>query len=211
MAMASHDERVASFSNKHVSKWPHPHNPRSKKAHVPTPDQLAAVGFFYAPDGATKKKKDDQVQHFLCSTTISSWHPGDDPLQRLRQANPDCPTVVLADSVAFQLDAELWKDRARAQAVEEARWDNPLLFPQSDHMLNVRLATFATAPWPHDPPRTKGWVPTSLRLAQAGFHANRMEIGDDLASCAYCGRSLSGWEKEDDPRYVFFSLSCAVE
>lgn len=206
--MATLEARLATFNTKASPKWPHPHNPR-KKEHVPSPAELAALGFFYAPDPAGARKKNDRLQHYLCATMVSSWQPGDDPLVRLRAANPACPTVVLADSAKAQLDVDAWRHQAESTGTPPpARWNDPLLFPHSEHMLAVRLATFQAISWPHDPPHVRGWKPTSARLAEAGFNAAHTEEGDDTAACMYCGRTLSGWEKADDPRYVCRPSSC---
>lgn len=209
--MGAQDARLATFSSPSLPKWPHPHHPRSKKAHIPTPSELAAVGFFYTPSTPhASRKKDDCVTHFLCSTSVSGWHAGENPLERLREANPACPTVLLADSVAGQDAAHEWVQAATealrsSKATSKpppARWTDSKLFPLGDEMLAARLETFAATWWPYDPPQARGWKPTSLALAQAGFHAAHSEQGDDLATCAYCGRTLSGWEKGDNPRYV---------
>ncbi len=40
-------------------------------------------------------------------------------------------------------------------------------------------------------------------MARAGFIYMPQEPGDDLATCLYCGVSLSGWDDDDDPLCVF--------
>ncbi len=37
------------------------------------------------------------------------------------------------------------------------------------------------------------------QMARAGFVYTPQHSGDDLATCLYCGTSLSGWDADDNP------------
>jgi hypothetical protein len=64
--------------------------------------------------------------------------------------------------------------------------------------LEARLATFeppskrSKLGWPHE-------TPTADELARAGFYYKPSSSSNDNCICYLCGRSLDGWEPDDDP------------
>ncbi|ODV90249.1 hypothetical protein CANCADRAFT_104016 [Tortispora caseinolytica NRRL Y-17796] len=62
--------------------------------------------------------------------------------------------------------------------------------------LTKRIETFGVN-WPHD--NKRGWLATSRKVAEAGFHYVSLVPEDDNAVCTSCGLALEGWEPKDDP------------
>jgi Inhibitor of Apoptosis domain len=42
-----------------------------------------------------------------------------------------------------------------------------------------------------------------MQMALAGFVHTPQSPADDTATCLYCNISLSGWEEDDEPLYVY--------
>ncbi|KDN43425.1 hypothetical protein K437DRAFT_295136 [Tilletiaria anomala UBC 951] len=227
-AMASEEARRESFQRSAPHRWPHLVNTSKTKSQAPpypSPEALARVGLFFTPEEIASSSKGapspgkDACTHYICGTRVLDWQPGDDPLERLRQLNPNCPSVLLVESRDKQVNAGQWRSIAAAAAVATplvptrgkralgsarkgdtelpaAFWPDPRLLPTSDTMVEARRLTFG-AGWPYD--RKKGWGPTSAKIAAAGLHFEPCEDGEDNTLCVYCGRTLGGWEKGDDP------------
>ena len=86
-------------------------------------------------------------------------------------------------------------------------WDEEELLPNGSAMTAARKATFDDR-WPYTGRR--GWRPTSNKLSEAGFHYTPTDDEEDGCACIYCGVELGGWEKTDDPMYVFVLLTAVM-
>ncbi len=180
--MAIEQERVATFKRAGATagdrsvEWPHPTSGKGKDAAFATPDAFARVGLFFHAEASSsssssasssrrggaeqQSQANDVVQHYICGTRIAGWSAGDDPLARLREASPQCPTVLLLDSRDRQLEREAWS-KAREPGVAQWAAEDAHLLPTSEEMVRARRATFGDS-WPYD--RKKGWKPTSQKV-----------------------------------------------
>lgn len=97
--------------------------------------------------------------------------------------------------------------------------------PSNKALEKARLDSFGGKRkwWPHDANKLHGATSKKVvyglpsnhpysnrlahKLAKAGFVYTPQESGvqDDTATCFYCDLSLSGWDPEDDPVYVYLS------
>lgn len=176
--------------------WPHP---ASSSSEFPLPSHLAALGLYFAPTAS----ENDRVVSYIDGTAISGFEAGDCPQERLQQANDqDSWLLIMRSRTAGEEDG-----------TGQYTYENAELLPTGSTMTAARRRTFANL-WPHDGKR--GWKPNAQKLAQAGFHYEPTEEDPDNASCIYCGRTLSGWEKSDDavhehhrkkPECAFFNCS----
>ncbi|SPO28815.1 uncharacterized protein UTRI_05128_B [Ustilago trichophora] len=166
-------------------QWPHPTTGRSAKSSgIPTPSILANHGFHHTPTPDAP----DAVTHYLYPhVQLSSWQPGDDPLERLEQALPGNGWCRILRSHQQGL-----LDKQKGKWI----WHSAELLPTSKQMTQARKETFDSE-WPYD--GKKGWKPTSKKLAEAGFLFTPTEEEPDNVKCIYCSKALGGWEKSDDP------------
>ncbi|KAK0547000.1 hypothetical protein OC846_005029 [Tilletia horrida] len=224
MSMAIETERLASFTSIRPA-WPHPipsstGGSRSRStaaAKYPSPDSLAAASLYYSPSPDAP----DNCTSFIDGTNLSDWQPGDDPVERLRELKPSHPWILIlsskeayegqssahaSGSISSKHKRNAKSAKSRGDKTQDVEQDpqgispdsctDPRLLPTSEAMIAARKATFGNE-WPHDAKR--GWSCTSAKVAAAGFHYNPGTLEDDNATCAYCGKELAGWEKEDDP------------
>lgn len=143
---------------------------------------MASLGLYFSPTD----DEPDRVVTYIDGASIANFEAGDDVSSRLAESHPDNPWSLISQSKAAGKESE---DRAGTWLYEED------LLPTGHRLIEARRRTFANL-WPHD--GKKGWKCTSQKLAQAGFHYEPTEESDDMASCAYCARTLGGWEKGDD-------------
>ncbi|CAO1628447.1 unnamed protein product [Parajaminaea phylloscopi] len=196
--MATQEARIQSFFSTHAPAasststaksrktstpiaWPHP---TTSSSQFPSPNHLASLGLFYCPTST----QPDRVVSYVDGTEVSKFEAGDCPEQRLQELQSRDPWLLIMRSKA----AGTADDGEDQQHFTYADAD---LLPDGQNMIQARRRTFADL-WPHDGKR--GWKPTSQKLAQAGFHYEPTAEDADNASCIYCGRTLSGWEKTDD-------------
>ncbi|KAI9189335.1 hypothetical protein H9P43_000766 [Blastocladiella emersonii ATCC 22665] len=146
---------------------------------------MAKAGFFYCPE------PDDHcaVRCFLCEKSLNGWDPDDDPFAEHFSHASYCAyarAVCLPTSLAAR-DPE--------NPVFHVA-DDYSTFPMSKDMEQAREGTF-TGRWPHQGKRK--FFATKNRMAKAGFFFDPLALGDDGATCIYCGVSLNGWSPDDNP------------
>ncbi|KAK0436928.1 inhibitor of apoptosis repeat-containing protein [Armillaria borealis] len=171
-------KRVKTGSKTTVTlKWPHPSSFQAN------PETLAEAGFYYDPSPEDR----DSVTCYMCSKQLSEWDSDDDPFDiHYRKCAKTCSWAVVRCGLRNDVDHQ---GRFASQ--------NKNRMPLSKVMEKARLDTFTFGDgWPHD--STKNGC-TSKKMARAGFIYMPQEPGDDLATCLYCGVSLSGWDDDDDP------------
>lgn len=193
--MVTHEARVESFHHASSSAttttarsrktsatatWPHVNSTHSQ---YPSPSHFASLGLFFSPTAT----QPDRVLSYIDGTEISGFAAGDSLQQRLEVAHAKDPWLMIIRS----------KDAGKTSETDEQRmtYEDEDMLPNGQSMTQARRRTFADL-WPHDGKR--GWKPSSQKLAQAGFHFEPTAEDPDNASCIYCGRTLSGWEKTDD-------------
>ncbi|PBK69054.1 inhibitor of apoptosis repeat-containing protein [Armillaria solidipes] len=171
-------KRVKNGSKTTVTlKWPHPSSFQAN------PETLAEAGFYYDPSPEDR----DSVTCYMCSKQLSEWDSDDDPFDiHYRKCAKTCSWAVVRCGLRNDVDHQ-------GRFVSQ----NKNRMPLSKVMEKARLDTFTFGDgWPHD--STKNGC-TSKKMARAGFIYMPQEPGDDLATCLYCGVSLSGWDDDDDP------------
>ncbi|CAO1619935.1 unnamed protein product [Jaminaea pallidilutea] len=200
------EARIQSFSASSSSKsrkqttpaWPHP---TASSSRFPTPSSLAAFGFYFSPSST----EPDRVVSYIDGTILADFQAGETIEQKLHDVQPDNAWLLINQSKSAGQPSE------KGDGIFE--YSDEDLLPDGHSMTAARRRTFADR-WPHDDKR--GWKPTAQKLAQAGFHFEPTEEDTDNASCIYCGRTLSGWEKTDDavhehlrkkPECAFFNCS----
>lgn len=182
------EARIQSFSASSSSKsrkqttpaWPHP---TASSSRFPTPSSLAAFGFYFSPSST----EPDRVISYIDGTILADFQAGETIEQKLHDVQPDNAWLLINQSKSAGQPSE------KNDGIFE--YSDEDLLPDGHSMTAARRRTFADR-WPHDDKR--GWKPTAQKLAQAGFHFEPTEEDTDNASCIYCGRTLSGWEKTDD-------------
>lgn len=152
--------------------------PRKKKIHEwphehPDSEQLAKAGFYFNPG----VENPDNVTCYSCECSLDGWEIDDCPLKEHIEHSRDCAWATLL--------CKSWET--------EKEHD-----PHSEEHMGIRLTTFDNN-WPLD--KKRGWKPTSLKLAEAGFYYAPTEENEDLVACSYCDLSLDGWERTDDPSH----------
>ena len=106
---------------------------------------LASIGFIYVGPN-------DKVKCVYCYLTIDEWLSGDDPLEKHRQLNPDCPYIEI-------LQKEKYEEQEKLSIVVAK-------FPTCYQYEEERMKTFED--WPKDHPIS----PTNL--VDAGFFYTSM-------------------------------------
>ncbi|KNE61528.1 hypothetical protein AMAG_06343 [Allomyces macrogynus ATCC 38327] len=163
--------RLASFSNS-ANPWP---------LATPTPETLAAAGFFHDP---FPDESPDSVNCFQCGKPLGDWDPDDDPFKEHVGHTTDC---AWARAVCVP-------EMCRMQGSNPYDLNDPETWPAA--LERAREETFIGR-WPHA--GQKGFFATIKRMAKAGFHYTPEAPGDDCASCIYCGTTLSEWSPKDNP------------
>ncbi|KNE56908.1 hypothetical protein AMAG_02678 [Allomyces macrogynus ATCC 38327] len=163
--------RLASFSYS-ANLWPHA---------TPTPETLAAAGFYYDP---FPDESPDSVNCFQCGKPLGDWDPDDDPYKEHVGHTTDC---AWARAVCVP-------EMCRLQGPNPYDLNDPETWPAA--LERAREETFVGR-WPHA--GQKGFFATMERMAKAGFHYTPEVSGDDCASCIYCGTTLSEWSPKDNP------------
>jgi hypothetical protein len=161
-------------------KWPH------SNAFRATPDTLAEAGFYFDPSYEER----DNVTCFLCSKQLSDWDENDDPFDiHWSKCKTSCAWAIVRCGLKYDFDDE------GHYVFQKSR------VPTAKGMEKARLQTFIlVGTWPH---QDKNHGAHQKRMAQAGFVYTPQHENDDLATCLYCSTSLSGWEDDDDPLWVF--------
>ncbi|EEB09228.2 survivin [Schizosaccharomyces japonicus yFS275] len=159
--MCNVSARLLSFKKK---KWP---------LKSPSPERLAAVGFYYkAPKKSSEIK--DNVTCYMCNKSLYGWKPDDDPLKEHILHSPSCPW-------AYVLVAR----------------NNPQCNPQSKSLVKCRELTFVDKMWPYTNDSNHHCQPRVM--AEAGFVYTPSSESKDVAHCLYCNIILYGWEPNDNP------------
>ncbi|KAJ8585228.1 BIR-domain-containing protein [Rhizopogon salebrosus TDB-379] len=161
-------------------KWPHPTSFNAN------PTSLAEAGFYWSPSW----KDRDTVICFLCSKELSDWDHEDDPLEiHWERCGHSCAWAM----VRCGLSQDTAEDGSYV-------FSNKERVPTTKIMEGARLRTFGENLWPHDVDDDHG--ASSQKVAHAGFVYTPESKGDDTVTCLYCGVTLAGWDKDDDPMYV---------
>lgn len=155
------------------SQWPLPAN------HSVTPAALATAGFYYAP----LPDAQDNATCFLCGKGLGGWEDGDQALQEhvshsiKSSVKKGCPFALLTSGA----------ERLRELGLEEGK-----------DLVKMRKETFGKKSkfWVHAGQR--GW-PTPDKMANAGFFLRATDARSDAGQCCWCGLTLDGWEKGDEP------------
>lgn len=185
-------------------KWPHDE---------PSDYSLAESGFYFTPD--YKVSTGDSVTCYMCGCVIDGWEPSDDPIEVHYEQNSQCSKAILSKNpwkhvnsngdVTFDLSHDPHSDNSILTRLEtffhplsekEKRQVLVTSTTSNTSIIDAFLNT-ATSLWPHD--AKKGWTPTSINLAKAGFYFAPCFDKDESVCCQYCDWSLENWDPEDNP------------
>lgn len=155
--------------------WPLP------ASHSVTPSALASAGFYYAP----LVDADDNATCFLCGKGLGGWEDGD---------------IAIEEHVNHSIKASVKKGCPFALLVAGSAKLLELGLDEGKDLVKMRKDTFGKKSkfWVHAGQR--GW-PTPDKMAHAGFYLNATEPQSDAVQCCWCGLTLDGWEKADEPLY----------
>lgn len=184
--------------------WPHA---------SPAATAVARSGFYFTPEPSPEGV--DSVTCHMCGCTLNGWEPEDIPDQAHFECSPNCPIAILRQKPWASLDSSgnlLSVDTDHNPHGESAvlvrlqTYFQPLNDSQIADAISAgtlvksfsQLLLTATSLWPHD--KKKGWRPTSVRMALAGFYYSpEVSTKDDSSYCPYCELSLDEWERTNDP------------
>lgn len=156
-----------------VEGWPLPAD------HSVTPSSLALAGFYYAP----LPDASDNATCFLCGKGLGGWEDGDEALE---------------EHISHTIKDGVKKGCPFALLGGGSEWLHKLRLDEGKDLIKMRKDTFGKKSkfWVHAGKRS--W-PTPDKMANAGFFLNCLEDQGDAVQCCWCGVSLDGWEKGDDP------------
>jgi hypothetical protein len=120
---------------------------------------------------------------FVCHRHLDGWEEGDDPVAEHLKHAPECGWAINASI------AETFKNGGQVT-------DDPM----SEQLAQARADTFGEF-WPYE--GKKGWKCKVGKMVAAGWCYDPSPEYDDGVTCSYCSLSLDGWERNDDPLYVF--------
>ncbi|KAJ2078099.1 hypothetical protein H4R24_004708 [Coemansia sp. RSA 988] len=187
-------QRRESFLRRGRYRWPY-----IKYSHyLAQPDTLASAGFVFNP----VKDAPDNVQCFHCGFELTGWEATDDPFAEHYKHKPSCTFAQIhcqtrAARLGNNIEWTGWPYESKPKLTLEEREEARQNVVDMHNDVELRLATFAAGEWPHA--GREGWNVTPERLAKAGFYFTPEWIGDDTATCAFCGYALAEWEPDDDP------------
>lgn len=146
------------------------------------PAVLASAGLHHCPTKAVPLR----TRCFLCNVEVSNWEEGDSPLDVHLDLSGSCGwAIIKSEEWSKPRDKSDWNWGSNGE-----RW------PRGDRWTQARLDSFAQG-WPHE--GVEG-LPTKEEIAAAGWHfAPEAGDGVDRCVCAFCTRTVEGWEEGDDP------------
>lgn len=136
---------------------------------------MSRSGFWYKPISTNP----DNVQCFVCQTQLDGWEENDNAAIEHYKHSPQCGWAI---NVCLSLT-----EHEESRAKED---------PMGEELLQARKATFLGR-WPHE--HKKGWKPKIKKMIEGGWCFDPSPEGEDGTTCFYCGISLDGWERKDDP------------
>ncbi|PIA19306.1 BIR-domain-containing protein, partial [Coemansia reversa NRRL 1564] len=187
-------QRRETFLRRGRYRWPY----IKYSSYLAQPDTLASAGFVFNP----VKDAPDNVQCFHCGFELTGWEATDDPFAEHYKHKPSCTFAQIhcqtrVARLGNSIEWTGWPYESNPGLMPEERKEahRDVLAMRND--VELRLATFTAGEWPHA--GREGWNVTPERLAEAGFYFTPEWVGDDTATCAFCGYALAEWEPDDDP------------
>lgn len=213
-AFHCYETRLETFSSARLKGS----KPRSRKVSwphaTPSASQVAKCGFYFTPEPSVSGA--DSVTCYMCDCKIGGWEPEDDPIKVHFESYKDCPLAILLSKPweildengnLVSIDSEHNPFNETSMLVRLQTFFHPLKDSDSeDAFLSLATETssilssflsVASPLWPYD--SKKGWKPTSINMAKAGFFYSPHADGEDSCVCPYCNLCLDGWEPSDDP------------